>query len=54
MNDKVYTIGEVAEYYKLNPTTVWRWIRKGKLPAIRVGKCYRIKESDLEALERGA
>ena len=54
MNDKVYTIGEVAEHYKLNPMTVWRWIRKGKLPAFKIGRFYRIKASDLEALEKGA
>jgi excisionase family DNA binding protein len=29
--------------------TVYRLIKAGELPAVRVGKNYRIRESDLEA-----
>ena len=32
--------------------TVWDWIRKKKLPAIRTGKSYRIRPEDIEAFER--
>jgi excisionase family DNA binding protein len=31
--------------------TVWDWIRTKKLPAIRIGKEYRISEDDLKAFE---
>jgi excisionase family DNA binding protein len=29
--------------------TVYRLIRAGKLPAVQIGKAYRVKENDLEA-----
>ena len=29
----------------------WAWIREKKLPAIRIGKGYRIRPEDLEAFE---
>lgn len=28
--------------------TVYRLIRSGKLPAVQIGKTYRVKETDLE------
>lgn len=54
MNDKLCTVAEVAKHYQVHFKTIQRWIREGKLPAFKVGRAYRIKASDLEALEKGA
>lgn len=27
-----FTVKEVAERYKVSPSTIWRWQRKGKFP----------------------
>lgn len=35
MNDKLLTPGEVAELFKVNPKTVTRWARAGKITAFR-------------------
>jgi excisionase family DNA binding protein len=35
MSDKLLTPGEVAELFKVNPKTVTRWARAGKITAIR-------------------
>ena len=48
---KMYTCGEIAERYGVNIITVWKCIRLKKLPAIRIGKEYRIKEEDLKEFE---
>lgn len=48
---KMYNCGEVAERYGVKIITVWEWIRKKKLPAIRIGKEYRISEDDLKSFE---
>lgn len=48
---KLYTCEEVAERYKVEVITVWDWIRKKKLPAIKIGKSYRVNEEDLKAYE---
>lgn len=42
---------EVADRYSVKLITVWDWIRKKKLPAIKIGKEYRIRVSDLERFE---
>ena len=48
--DEILTIREVAEYFKLCPTTIWRWCYEGKLPAFKVGRSWRIHRSELEKI----
>ena len=48
MENKYYTIQEIADILKVDYMTVYRWIRAGKLDAYQVQKQYRIKESDFE------
>lgn len=50
--DTLYTCAEVAERYGVKTITVWDWIRKKKLPAVRIGRDYRINASDLEIFEK--
>jgi len=45
-----YTCEEVAAMLKITTQTVYDWIAAGKLPAIKIGKSYRIEEGDIEAL----
>jgi len=47
----MYSCEEIAERYDIQIITVWDWIRKKKLPAIKIGKCYRISENDLKTFE---
>lgn len=46
------TAEEVAERLRVNVNTVRRYIRSGRLPAIRLGKGYRIRSEDFEAFLR--
>ncbi len=46
--DQYYTIEEVAEMLKVAYMTVYRWIKAGKLDAVKAGKQYRIKQSKLD------
>ncbi len=44
-----YTVPEAAKLLKVSPSTVWRWIDAGRLPAHRVGaRGIRIDRRDLE------
>jgi excisionase family DNA binding protein len=53
METVYYTPKEVAERLKLRVQTIYDYIRKGRLPAVRLGNRCRIAESDLDAfLER--
>lgn len=40
---------EVAEELRVSDMTVYRLIHSGELPALRVGKSYRIREDDFDA-----
>jgi len=50
MSEEVYTVEQFAERLKLHPKTVLRFIKDGRLRAVKVGKSYRILRSDLEAM----
>ena len=49
---ELYTCEQIAERYQVKTLTVWDWIRKGKLSAIKVGKSYRIRNSDISEFEK--
>ena len=42
------TVSEVAAAMRVSNMTVYRLIKVGDLPAVRVGKNYRIRETDVE------
>jgi excisionase family DNA binding protein len=46
--DRLLTVAEVAGTMRVSNMTVYRLIKNGDLPALRVGKNYRIRESDVE------
>jgi excisionase family DNA binding protein len=51
VGDELLTVDEVAERVKVNPETVRRWIKSGKLPAVKAaGGPYRIHSTDLDRL----
>lgn len=48
---QLYTCQEIAERYRVEVITVWDWIRKKKLPAIKIGRDYRVSDRDIEYFE---
>ena len=47
--DRLLTVAEVADHMRVSNMTVYRLIKSGTLPALRVGKNYRIRARDLTA-----
>lgn len=43
------TVAEVAAELRVSNMTVYRLIRGGQLPALRIGKNYRVRRADLDA-----
>ncbi|MCA1705954.1 MAG: helix-turn-helix domain-containing protein [Actinobacteria bacterium] len=41
------TVGEVARQLRVSNMTVYRLVKAGDLPAVRVGRGYRIREGDV-------
>jgi len=41
---------QVAEYLQLHVMTIYRYINKGRIPAVKIGSQYRIKKEAVEQL----
>ena len=46
MEDEFLTVEEIAKRMKVKPFTVRDWIRKGELPAYKVGRTLRVRTED--------
>jgi excisionase family DNA binding protein len=42
------TVAEVADQLRVSNMTVYRLVQAGQLPAVRVGRSYRIREDDVD------
>ncbi len=51
MEKKYFTCAEVAQIYGVKVSTVWSWIRNGKLGCITISNRYRIREQDLNKFD---
>lgn len=47
---ELMTVDEVAEYLKMNPQVIRRWLREKKLPGYKVGREWRIAKEDVDNL----
>jgi excisionase family DNA binding protein len=47
MLGKFFTVAEVARQLRVSNMTVYRLIKSGQLPAVRVGRGYRIRDDDV-------
>lgn len=45
--NELLTVKEVAVHLRLSRVTVWRWCQQGIIPAVRVGRNWRIQQHDL-------
>src|ERR671917_1777102 len=50
--DTLLSTEEVAEYLGVGQATVYRWCREGSLPAVKIGRRWRVRRSALEEFVR--
>jgi excisionase family DNA binding protein len=46
--DVILTLGELAEFLKARPTTIYRLLREKRIPAFRVGNEWRFHQDSVE------
>jgi len=46
--DEYLTPEEISKLLKVTRLTVYRWIKEGKLKAVKAGRAVRIRREDLE------
>jgi len=49
-NEEYLTIGEAAKKLKLAKITIYRMARRGQLPAVKLGRTWRISNTKLQQL----
>lgn len=53
MTEKLHTIGDAAEYFKVHEQTIRGWMRKGLLTGFKAGKDWRFTDKDFaDCVER--
>ena len=51
--DVLLNVKQVAEYLQLKESTIYSWAQDGKIPAIKIGRTWRFRRTDLDSwLER--
>jgi len=50
MNERVYTVAEVAKELGFTRQTVLNWIKQNKIEAFKVIRGYRINESEIKRI----
>lgn len=50
--DNLFNVNQAAYILKVHPLTIRRYIKEGKLKAVRVGGAVRIKESQLQEFNK--
>jgi excisionase family DNA binding protein len=48
--EKVYTPEGAAEALMVSPKTIREWLRIGKLKGVKIGRLWRVRESDLQEI----
>jgi len=51
--ENYYTPKEISAKLKLNIRTIYKWIREGRINAVKLGDVWRISESELNRLLAG-
>ena len=48
--DKILNVEELAKFFDVSTQTIWRWCKKGKLPAFKIGQQWKIRQSDINKI----
>ena len=46
--DMLLNVKQVAQYLQLKQSTIYSWAQEGKIPAIKIGRTWRFRRSDLD------
>ena len=52
LDREILTVEQAAAFLQVHRMTIYRYIREGLLPAVRLGKMYRLFSRDVEAFLR--
>ncbi len=53
MKETYYTVEQIAQMLSIHPKTIQRYIREGKINAVKLGKSWRVSGHDLSLFTEG-
>ena len=45
---KILTLPEVADYLRVHPSTIYRLVKKGQIPALKIGSDWRFNRESID------
>ena len=48
MDERLMSIKELAEYLQLDLSTLYLWSQQGEIPAMKVGRVWRYRRSEVD------
>jgi excisionase family DNA binding protein len=49
-DQQLLTVMQIAEEFQVTTQTIRNWIDGGALPAVKIGRCYRVKREAVDAM----
>jgi len=53
VNEKLYTLQEVAQYFRVSTKTIHNWIESGKIKGAKPGRRWLFTEDQVRAVTQG-
>ncbi len=50
MEEEYYSINEVCQKFKISHSTIYKKIKNREIPAVKLGRCWKISRSALERI----
>lgn len=51
--EKMYSLSQVAEIFSVTRQTVLNWVKSGHIHAVKVGRKWFVRESEIERVQDG-
>lgn len=48
MESHLMSLGELARYIGVSKATIYRYLKKGKLPAIKIGRLWKFRKEKID------
>ena len=52
--EKLFHVAELAGLLQVKVSTIYAWVRQGKIPHIRLGRLVRFRAKDIEKITSGS
>jgi excisionase family DNA binding protein len=46
-DDEILTVKEVGEILRINPSTVYKLVKEGRIPAFKIGTDWRVRKAGI-------